>query len=170
MIVFSGEPVDGSEMCMSEQGMDACYLKCPEQNSTDDNFCYGVGTSMFMSGFTNVALEDKGSTACVNLFFDTWTLDTKTKYVIGCLGIFFLAIFFEFLKVLKRLLLGLRFLRTAPQWLKDVISLLFYGAQLTISYFLMLAAMTYATELFCAMIAGLTVGHALFTLRSKSIS
>lgn len=39
---FSGEPVDGADMCRSEQGMQACYLACPETNTTDE-FCYGVG-------------------------------------------------------------------------------------------------------------------------------
>ncbi|CAM9548268.1 unnamed protein product, partial [Ectocarpus fasciculatus] len=152
--------VDGSEMCMSEQGMSACHLVCPNTNSTDD-FCYGAGTSMFMTGFVSVATEDKGTTACVNLFFDSWTLDSKAKYVVGCLGIFFLAIFFEYMKVLKRQLMALRVVKRAPEYARDILTVLFYGGQLTISYFLMLAAMTYSTELFCAMISGLTVGYAL---------
>lgn len=151
---------------MSEQGMSACHLVCPNTNSTDD-FCYGAGTSMFMTGFVSVATEDKGTTACVNLFFDSWTLDSKAKYVVGCLGIFFLAIFFEYMKVLKRQLMALRVVKRAPEYARDILTVLFYGGQLTISYFLMLAAMTYSTELFCAMISGLTVGYALFTLKSK---
>jgi hypothetical protein len=114
-----------------------------------------------------VGLEDRGTTPCVNLFFDTWTLDTGAKYTTGCIGVFCLAIFFEYMKVLKRQLLGLRLMRRAPQWGKDVLTVFFYAAQLTISYFLMLAAMTYATELFCAMICGLTTGYTLFTLKSK---
>lgn len=153
-------------MCDSEEGMDACYLSCPGTNTTDD-FCYGVGTSMFMTGFISIALEKKGSTACVNLFFDDWTLDSKTKYTLGCLGIFFLAVFFEYMKVLKRQILALTFLKQSTMYVHDTVTVLFYGAQLTISYFLMLAAMTYATELFCSMIAGLTVGYALFSLKNK---
>ena len=39
----------------------------------------GVGTSMFMTGFVSVATEEEGSTACVNLFFDDWTLDSKVS-------------------------------------------------------------------------------------------
>lgn len=154
-------------MCPSSAGMDACYLQCPGTNNTDtDEFCYGVGTSMFMSGFTTISSEDRGSTACMNLFFDHWTLNSKLKYVFACIGIFALAVFFEYLKVLKRQLMGLSLMKRSPVWVKDAVSVLFYGCQLTISYFLMLAAMTYSTELFSAMICGLTLGYALFTLKS----
>ena len=154
-------------MCPSSAGMDACYLQCPGQNNTSDGFCYGSGTSMFMSGFTTISSEDRGGTACVNLFFDTWTLDTKWKYIIASFGIFSLAIFFEYMKVLKRQLMSFSFMKRSPVLVKDAVSVLFYGGQLTISYFLMLAAMTYSTELFSAMICGLTVGYALFTLKSE---
>ena len=120
---------------------------------------------MFMSGFTSVATEKRGNTACLNLFFDSWTLDSKTKYVVGTIGIFFLAIFFEYMKVLKKLIMARRSIRKGSQYVRDLISIVFYGCQLTISYFLMLAAMTYSTELFCAMLSGLTVGYTLFTLK-----
>ena len=36
---------------------------------------------MFMTGFVSVSSEDEGSTACVNLFFDTWTLDSKVLLI-----------------------------------------------------------------------------------------
>ena len=41
------------------------------------------------------------------------------------------------------LLLASDSLRRSPMYVKDGVSVLFYGTQLTISYFLMLAAMTY---------------------------
>ena len=37
-----------------------------------------------------------------------------------------------------------------------------YGCQLALGYFLMLAAMTYAVELFISAITGVAIGHALF--------
>ncbi len=37
-----------------------------------------------------------------------------------------------------------------------------YGLQLALGYLLMLAAMTYAVELFVATVTGITIGHALF--------
>jgi hypothetical protein len=165
----TGEIVDGSQMCPSEAGMDACELACMGviSNETSDEYCYGSGTSMYMDGFTSVVTEKDGSTACLNLLFTDWTLDSETKYVVACVGVFFLAVLTEALTLIRSLVTKAAKHSALPS-LVSLIGLSFlYGAQTMLGYMLMLAAMTYSVEIFACMIAGLTVGYALFNFSFK---
>jgi hypothetical protein len=56
---------------------------------------------MFMEGFTSIITSDDGSTACVNLLFTEWTLDSEWKYALGCFGSFCLAVFAQYLLTLR---------------------------------------------------------------------
>jgi hypothetical protein len=159
----TGEPVDGTIMCPSSAGMGACEVQCPiPKNNTKDEFCWGVGTDMYMDGFTSIVSEKKGSTACLNLFFKEWTLDTKTKYGFGCVGVFLLGVFVEFLSSFRRTLY--KTLRAGH--LRNVLLMLLHCSQVCLGYFLMLAAMTYNVEIFCMVLAGVGTGHALFNLQA----
>lgn len=45
---------------------------------------------------------------------------------------------------------------------REASALCLHGLQLSLAYLLMLAAMTYSAELFCAAVLGLSTGHAIF--------
>jgi hypothetical protein len=159
----TGEPVDGTIMCPSAAGMGACEVQCPiPKNSSGDDFCWGAGTDMFMDGFTSIIQEKDGSTACLNLFFKEWTLDTKTKYAFGCIGVFLLGILVELLSSIRRTLY--KSLRAGH--VRNVMLMFLHCSQVCLGYFLMLAAMTYNVEIFCMVLAGVGVGHGLFNLQA----
>ena len=47
-------------------------------------FCIpGSGTDMYMAGFE---ISGQPDNACVILFIKAWTLDTRVKFIFGCLG------------------------------------------------------------------------------------
>ena len=132
-------------------------------NVTWDGLCYGSGTTMFMNGFTSIASEERGSTECVNFLFIDWTLDSTVKYVFACIGTLLLGIATQGVGHARITLGKLR----RNNYMKLQI-LVFYGVQMCLSYFLMLLAMTYSTELFCMVIVGLTIGYWMFHLNSNS--
>jgi len=74
--------------CNASQPMnDKCAWRCPKMpmpmpNTTSTGFCMGA-TSMHMEGFT-LATPDQ---ACVILFFQSWTLDTRWKFALACIGV-----------------------------------------------------------------------------------
>ena len=139
-------------------------LQCPvPHNVTWDGLCYGSGTTMFMNGFTSIASEERGSTECVNFLFIDWTLDSTVKYVFACIGTLLLGIATQGVGHARITLGKLR----RNNYMKLQI-LVFYGVQMCLSYFLMLLAMTYSTELFCMVIVGLTIGYWMFHLNSNS--
>ena len=118
---------------------------------------------MFMNGFTSIASEERGSTECVNFLFIDWTLDSTVKYVFACIGTLLLGIATQGVGHARITLGKLR----RNNYMKLQI-LVFYGVQMCLSYFLMLLAMTYSTELFCMVIVGLTIGYWMFHLNSNS--
>eukprot|EP01034_Spumella_vulgaris_P034689 gene34689-42786_t len=80
--------VDGNTaMCAT------CIPECvsSETNSTAfTGYCYGTGVSMYMQGFTSIIAEDKSTTACLNLLFTEWTLDSSVNvemFCMVCLGL-----------------------------------------------------------------------------------
>ena len=87
----------------------------------------------------------------MNLLFPDWTLDSPWKLGLAWIGVLFLAI-------------GVQALTKARSWsykqkrspLLDALVVSLYGAQVVLSYFLMLIAMTYNVELFCAVSHSLT--------------
>lgn len=126
------------------------------------------------SGFTSTV----GNT-CVLLLFQPWVLSSGTKYALGAIGVFAMALFNEGLvryrenirvwtvrsitevqkrKVSKRVI-GLVKLRN-----KVLLSFL-YMIQMTMAYWLMLIAMTYEIGLFITLILGFGVGYLLFKSR-----
>lgn len=162
----TGEIVDGNDHC-PESDMSLCELQCVEDisdggNSTDSNsdFCYGSGVTMYMDGFYSTLQEEKGDTACVNLFFTEWTLDNGTKYALGCMGIFLVGMFVEFLTFCRK-----KIVKSFPWSIgRDVVMVVLHGTQVFFGYLLMLAAMTYNVELFVMVLLGVMAGYACFNL------
>ena len=87
----------------------SCHWECKASNgTTDDKFCNGHGTDMYMQGFTvsicilvfvsvipwllNTWLQASGNgkDACVILLFKSWVLDTRTKFGFACVGVILL--------------------------------------------------------------------------------
>ena len=108
-------------------------------------------------------LSDRGSTECVNFLFIDWTLDSTVKYVFACIGTLLIRIATQGVGHARITLGKLR----RNNYMKLQI-LVFYVVQMCLSYFLMLLAMTYSTELFCMVIVGLTIGYWMFHLNSNS--
>lgn len=120
-------------------------------------FCTG-STAMYMSGFRFALSSGDGSMPCLNLFFETWTLDSPAKFVFGALFVFVLAAMTEGLSALRR---GVR-RWMGPGKRRKALSVATHAMQATMGYALMLAAMTYAAEMFLAVIFGMATGYALF--------
>lgn len=162
----TGQPVDGTTMCPSVLGMEACELQCVSDGPTDvnitssDDFCIGTGTIMFMDGFNVFAGAKEGTVFCVNLLFKDWTLDSNMKYTLGCLGVVVFGIFIEMLSYLRR-----HFYDKLPDGpIRNITMLSFHAVQVCSSYLIMLVTMTYSVELFCMVVIGLTIGHGMFNV------
>lgn len=98
-----------------------------------------------------------GGAPCLNLYFPSWTLDTREKFWIAMLGIFLLSIATEGLSK-TRSLLSKRLKGGIKRW---TITLL-HGLQALVGYILMLATMTFSVELLFCVILGLGTGFAIF--------
>ena len=118
-------------------------------------FCYS-GTTMYMEGFQWIQ-----SSTCVIMFFESWVLDSATKYVFAIIGTVLAAIGLE--KFIQQRRKVMACMEEGPTRL--VASALFYGVQLIIGYMLMLVIMIYSGALFLAVILGLVIGHILFNAR-----
>jgi len=94
---------------------------------------------------------------CLNLYFPTWTLDTRSKFAGAMLGIFALAVLTEGISKF-RFLASRRLKGSAKRW--SVTGL--HGLQALVGYILMLATMTFSVELLGCVIVGLGSGFAMF--------
>lgn len=70
---------------------------------------------------------------------------------IACIGVFFVGIGMQYLSNIRRVQIF-----SAPM------AILLFGVHITLSYLVMLVAMSYNVELFCMVCAGLTVGFGVF--------
>mmetsp|Transcript_8235 Transcript_8235/g.15641 ORF Transcript_8235/g.15641 Transcript_8235/m.15641 type:complete len:661 (-) Transcript_8235:441-2423(-) len=148
-----------------------CAPVCPDKDIPEpetDEICntYFQATVMWMSGFQ--VLDEHNNRPCVALLFEGWELDTEMKFVIGCIGTFFMGVFVEFLvftrrQVKQRMGVGQNLLEYQLRIVSGGM-LLLYLVQVSIGYMLMLVAMTYQVELFLMVVFGLTAGHGVFNM------
>ena len=122
-----------------------------DDDGTSNNFCSGSGMAMYMNGFASAF----GKNTCLALYINAFTLDTAVKFIVAMFGVLALGILAEALVAVRRS-------RAEKGIAGRLEASLGYGLQLALGYFLMLAAMTYAVELFISAIAGVAIGHALF--------
>jgi hypothetical protein len=122
-----------------------------------DEYCYG-GTSMYMDGFNWI-----GST-CVIYLFPQWVLSTPGKFALACLGSILFGIILEDVLWKRRAVYTM-----APGRRRLVLSMLVYGLQLTMGYFIMLVIMTYSGPLFVCTVGGMMMGHALFNAQDSYV-
>jgi len=104
---------------------------------------------MYMQGF-----EWEAST-CLVYLFQTWIISTRVALVVACLGTIALSMLVELLIRKRRVLLS----DDKNGKKKMFLSASLYGAQLTISYLIMLLVMSYSGPLFISVVFGLMIGH-----------
>jgi len=130
------------------------------QVPTNDRFCIpGTGTDMYMDGFQ---ISGQPDNPCVILFFKVWVLDSRVKFLFGCLGCILLGIGVEGLLCFRRLLQSRKILRVMTSPVRRVSIIVLFGFNIAAGYLAMLVAMTYSVELFICMVIGLVIGHAIF--------
>eukprot|EP01035_Chromulina_nebulosa_P020945 gene20945-27147_t len=137
----TNELYQSSDMCMN------CIAECIYHNTS--SYCTGSGTTMFMDGFHSQLLSPVDSVQCINLFFTTWTLDNSVKFAFACIGVLLMGIVW-------RLMFNL--FGPLNNYL-DRVRRIGSRSHITLSYSLMLAAMTFSYELFFMVVSGITIGH-----------
>lgn len=144
--------------------------------NNDGAFC--TGKNAMFSGFTSTV-----DNTCVLLLFQPWVLSSATKYVLGAIGVFAMALFNEGLVRYRenvrvwtvRSMAQVRQRSASTRAIalmkfrnKALLSFL-YMIQMTMAYWLMLIAMTYETGLFITLILGFGVGYLLFKSRVEEV-
>lgn len=113
----------------------------------------------YMDGFR---FAMAGNQPCLNLYFPSWTLDTRTKFV-GCLLLVFLLSFgTEGVSKYRHKLSSKR--PTGRQYHRNwqiKISAL-HGLQAFLGYIVMLATMTFSVEILVSVVVGLSTGYYYF--------
>eukprot|EP00096_Caligus_rogercresseyi_P009505 TRINITY_DN3239_c0_g2_i1.p1 TRINITY_DN3239_c0_g2~~TRINITY_DN3239_c0_g2_i1.p1 ORF type:complete len:615 (-),score=139.56 TRINITY_DN3239_c0_g2_i1:296-2140(-) len=129
-------------------------------------YCTGK-MDMYMSGF-EVQGSAGGANPCIVLFIESWTLDSRLKFCFGCIGVFLLGFTIEALISLRRKVSsGCRriiSLTGSNRKVKKAALICTFGLNLALGYLAMLVAMTYSVELFCCVLFGLIMGHAVFNV------
>jgi len=99
----------------------------------------------------------KGGQPCLNLYFESWTLDSRNKFLFAMVCIVLLGVLTEFIS-------KIRFIaqKTLCGKKRRIGITLLHGLQALVGYILMLATMTFSLELFCCVIFGLGFGYAIF--------
>merc|ERR1719411_2523790 len=131
----------------------------PSKVHTEEKFCNGYGTDMFMQGFT---ASGNSRDSCVILLFRSWILDTRTKFLMGCIGVILLGIGIEAMLCFRRKLQKRRIMIRMSGGARRAAIIFLFGVNIASGYFAMLVAMTYSVELFICMILGLVIGHGIF--------
>jgi len=151
--------------CCTDDNMDgecmdqSCAWKQPCEKM-GDVFCQpGSGTDMYMQGFVT---SGKAKEACVILLFNSWVLNSREKFAIGCVGVIFLGIAIEAMLCLRRLLQSGKVLRRLRGLSRRGAIIFLFALNIASGYLAMLVAMTYSVELFICMVVGLVAGHAFF--------
>ncbi|TRY75846.1 hypothetical protein TCAL_04958 [Tigriopus californicus] len=157
--------LNDTDACFVEGAHDVtCHWTCADEVLDPSNpepsgaFCRGK-TDMLMLGFE---VSGRGG-FCIILFFDAWTLDTRLKFALGCVGVALMGIAIELLIMVRRRIQK----RDAPfqginKTLKKILLIVGFGVNLIVGYLAMLVVMTYSVELFLSVCLGMIVGHLLF--------
>eukprot|EP00537_Pseudo-nitzschia_pungens_P010080 CAMPEP_0172391928 /NCGR_PEP_ID=MMETSP1061-20121228/8212_1 /TAXON_ID=37318 /ORGANISM="Pseudo-nitzschia pungens, Strain cf. pungens" /LENGTH=384 /DNA_ID=CAMNT_0013122673 /DNA_START=432 /DNA_END=1586 /DNA_ORIENTATION=+ len=158
-------------------------------SSGHETFCdAGMGMVMYMEGFhwtlapprnnnnnNNNHNDNHGQRNCLNLYFESWTLDTRLKFFAAMVLVVVLGIVTEGLGRWKHEVAKQQqqlqqqqqqqLWQSRPRsrserlyWTHTVLQ----GLSILSAYLLMLVVMTYSLELFSCVIAGLTIGYRVF--------
>ena len=147
-----------------------------DHTSDDDNnnvFCKGMGMVMYMEGFQWSLLKtDTTPHSCLNFYFPSWTLDTRTKFIGAMICIIIMGIVTEGIGRLKhditkraRKISATSSRSTNTRTIQTrlwYIQTLLQGCSVLMAYVLMLIVMTYSLEMLCCVILGLVIGYFIF--------
>ena len=95
----------------------------------------------------------------MNLYLESWTLDTRSKFLVAMACVALLGIATEYISKLRSRLCSKRPSRFRNYRLTIAV---LHGLQALVGYILMLATMTFSVELFSSVILGLGIGYSLF--------
>jgi len=121
----------------------------------EEMYCYG-GTSMYMDGFT------WQGTTCVIFLFRSWVLTTPGQFAAACFGTILFGIALEVVLFKRKAVYAME-----PGNLRLFLSVVVYGLQLSMGYFIMLIIMTYSGPLFICTVGGLMIGHVVFNAQDS---
>mmetsp|Transcript_73965 Transcript_73965/g.176033 ORF Transcript_73965/g.176033 Transcript_73965/m.176033 type:complete len:772 (+) Transcript_73965:80-2395(+) len=131
---------------------------------TDDNaFCNGMVTDMHMSGFLSSWDDERPHSPCLVMFFTEWKLDSHGKFFVALLGSIFAGVACEALLKLRVWQNGRK--RVRKPLLAGLCNVILYAVHRCVGYLAMLLAMTYQTEIFLAVLLGLSIGYGLFNMK-----
>eukprot|EP00854_Cymbomonas_tetramitiformis_P006192 gene6192-7423_t len=119
-----------------------------------------MGMDMFMGGFMT-ARDSSASSPCLMIFFKEWKLTSKQKLAGACIGTVNLGMLVELLVYVRRRMRASRLAIVRPRAAR-LATIALFAVQVSLGYFLMLIAMSYQVELFCMVVLGLVLGHAIF--------
>lgn len=160
--------------------------------NTSNPFCgtteANPGTVSHTDGFFFAMINHDAEFRCLVLFFSSWTLQTREKFVMAMIGIFVLSIFSELFACFRSRLRKKAQVETMSQNFSQhlnvetqssrnyrehcthftqryytLIDTTTYGIQILIGYFLMIATMTYSLEILACTCLGHAVGYAIFS-------
>uniref|UniRef100_A0A7S0DH84 Copper transporter n=1 Tax=Amorphochlora amoebiformis TaxID=1561963 RepID=A0A7S0DH84_9EUKA len=158
---------DSQLECVSQSSGKSCD---PEQHGCKP-ICSGVSTGSFCNKDISVTMYMEGfvspgdsKEACIIFLFGGWTLDSKWKFSLACLGTVALGMVLEVLILFRRRIRDPQNKWRRSRFLFVSLEMLSYGTQVLLGYLLMLVAMTYSSPLFGCVIAGLVIGHIAFNL------
>jgi hypothetical protein len=143
-------------------------------SSGDNVFCQGMGMVMYMEGFQwSLWRKETQPHSCLNFYFPSWTLDTRTKFIGAMICIVVMGIATEGIGRLKHDVnkearkvsaTSTRSANTATA-IQDrlwYVQTLLQGCSVFMAYVLMLIVMTYSLEMLCSVIVGLVLGYFIF--------
>lgn len=122
-----------------------------------DHMAHSGGAVMYMDGF-RFTLAGNFETQCLNLFFPSWTLNTKGKFVAAMFGVTALAIATEGISALR-----LRLHKSmVPGTKRKATIMAMHGFQAFMGYMIMMVTMTFSVELLLCVVLGLGIGYGIF--------
>ena len=156
--------MDGDDMNMMDDGgmsnmddMDDGHGHDMDMNDGSP-MCVTPGMAMFMQGFSSLFRSKQNP--CINVFFDEWVLDTEAKAAAAIIGVFCLALCYQYLQA-NILHIMKKFIDKSSH-VRKFASASIYFSQLVMVYVFMLLVMTYAIEFFFAVIGGFICGYYMF--------
>ena len=120
-------------------------------------------TDMHMTGFLSLFDDVRQHSPCLVIFLNSWKLDSGAKFALAVVGAILAGIVCE--GILKLRTVGQQRLPKDRPALSSIARILLYLLHRTVGYLAMLLAMTYQTEIFFAVLVGLSIGYAIFNLR-----
>lgn len=158
-IVFC-DPAQHNGVCAPQCVANSVLLFNSGNDTRGNSFCNGFNVAMYMAGFT---APGDATDACLVFLFSNLVLDSPLKYAIACIGTIGLGILVEFVVKLRRQYKAKFVDKQDLKWYKAG-ALGLYAVQVTLGYFAMLVAMTYAYVFFIMIVMGLVIGYGLFNM------